>query len=71
MNNYDLILAMQSLRENLISANFSNTKLREELRINNMIKLLELGVISKDLLTNELSSNDSYKNLTTIKAKIK
>lgn len=71
MSNYDLMLSIQSLRENIISANVTNKKLQEELRINNMIKLLELGLISREALDAELLGTTSYRDLTKKKIKAK
>ena len=71
MSNYDLMLSIQSLRENIISANVTNKKLQEELRINNMIKLLEHGLISREALDAELLGTISYRDLTKKKIKAK
>lgn len=71
MSNYDLMLSIQSLRENIISVNVTNKKLQEELRINNMIKLLELGLISREALDAELLGTTGYRDLTKKKIKAK
>lgn len=60
MSEHDLILSMQMLREKIIS---SNSKLQTELRVNNLLRLLELGLISKETLDLELSNMENYKEL--------
>ena len=71
MSEHDLILSMQMLREKIIS---SHSKLQTELRVNNLLRLLELGLISKETLDLELSNMENYKELVckkNIKAKIR
>ena len=44
----DLNFSMQSLREQLINLKNVNKQLQQEIYVNNLIKLCELGLISKE-----------------------
>lgn len=50
----DLNFSMQSLREQLINLKNVNKQLQQEIYVNNLIKLCELGLISKEDLKQEL-----------------
>lgn len=54
----DLNFSMQSLREQLINLKNVNKQLQQEIYVNNLIKLCELGLISKEDLKQELRKTE-------------
>lgn len=70
----DLNFSMQSLREQLINSKNVNKQLQQEIYVNNLIKLCELGLISKEDLKQELRKTEysiKMDNKCMIQGKVK
>lgn len=70
----DLNFSMQSLREQLINLKNVNKQLQQEIYVNNLIKLCELGLISKEDLKQELRKTEysiNMDNKCMIQGKVK
>ena len=62
----DLNFSMQSLREQLINLKNVNKQLQQEIYVNNLIKLCELGLISKEDLKDIGNRDDNIQIFSII-----
>ena len=64
MNEQELIIAMRNLRDSIDSSKLTQKTLKEELKVSNLIKLHELGLISDEVLR-EMLEETEYSELIT------
>ena len=71
MNNSDLIIALQNLREKIYASNNKTDLLINELKVNNLIELNKKGFISDEVLKSKLMEFETYNRLLNKKENIK